>query len=35
MEAIGHFTVLSGNVPERTKEFHEQLYCGDVCGIEF
>jgi hypothetical protein len=34
MEGIGHFTVVSGNVPERTKEFHEQPYYGDVCGME-
>ena len=34
MEAIVHFTVLSGKLPEHTKEFHEQPYNGDVRGIE-
>jgi len=34
MEATCQCNILSGYVSERTKEFHEQLYYGDVCGVE-
>jgi len=34
MEATCEFKILSGNVPERNKEFHQKPYYSDVCGME-